>query len=50
MKYNVYMTIYNCYEIEAESEKEAEEIVRDLGVYATLKGANYEIEDVEEVA
>jgi len=47
-KYYVGMTIYNTFEIEADSEEEAEEKVRGLSVYATLDEADYNITYVEE--
>tara|TARA_B100000029_G_scaffold119568_1_gene112924 strand:- start:42 stop:203 length:162 start_codon:yes stop_codon:yes gene_type:complete len=47
MKYKAYMTIYNSFEIEADNEEQAEQIVRDLGVYETLDGADFNITEVE---
>ena len=48
-KYYVGLTIHNTFEIEADSEYEAEEKVRDLSVYATLDEAEYNITYVEEL-
>ena len=47
MEYRVYMTIYNSFDVEAESEEEASQKVRELGVFETLKGANYEIDEID---
>ena len=47
MKYKAYMNIYNSFEIEADNEAQAEQIVRALGVYETLDGADYNIYHVE---
>ena len=49
MKYLIGITIYNCFEIEADSEEEAEEKARELDVYQTLDDADYNITYVEEV-
>jgi len=52
MKYKVYMTIHNIYEVEAESEGDADEQVRALGVWETLDEAEYlvtEVKKLEEV-
>jgi len=48
-KYYVGLTIYNTFEVEADSEEKAEEKVRDLSVHATLDGADYNITYVEEL-
>jgi hypothetical protein len=48
-KYYVKLTIYNTFEVEADSEEQAEEKVRDLSVYATLEAADYNITHVEEM-
>jgi len=48
-KYYVGLTIYNTFEVEADSESEAEQIVRDLSVHATLDEADYNITYVEEL-
>ena len=47
MKYKAYMTIYNSFEVEADNEEEATQKVRDLGVYETLDGADFNITEVE---
>jgi hypothetical protein len=49
MKYLVGITIYNCFEIEADSEEEAEEQARELDVYQTLDDADYNITYVDEI-
>jgi len=49
MKYKVYMTIYNSFEVEAESSEEAEQEVRALGVFETLEDADFNITDTEEL-
>ena len=41
------MTIYNSFEVEADNEEEATQKVRDLGVYETLDGADFNITEVE---
>ena len=46
-KYYVGLTIYNTFEIEAHSEHEAEEKVRDLSLEDTLGDADYNITYVE---
>tara|TARA_R110000764_G_scaffold49075_1_gene108694 strand:- start:290 stop:481 length:192 start_codon:yes stop_codon:yes gene_type:complete len=48
-KYYVGLTIHNTFEVEAESEYEAEEKVRELSVYATLDEADYNITYVDEL-
>ena len=47
MKYKVGLAIYNCFEVEAGNEEEAEEKVRALGVYETLEDAQYDVTYVE---
>ena len=49
MKYNVGIKIYNSFEVEANSEEEAEEKVRELDVYKTLDDCDYNITYVDEV-
>jgi DNA-dependent RNA polymerase auxiliary subunit epsilon len=49
MKYQVGITIYNSFEIEANSEEEAEEQVRELDVYKTLDDADYNITYVDKI-
>jgi uncharacterized lipoprotein YehR (DUF1307 family) len=48
-KYYVGLTIYNTFEVEADNKEQAEEIVRDLSVYDTLDGADYNINYVDEI-
>lgn len=49
-KYYVGLTIHNTFEVEAESEEEAEEKVREsIGLESTLDGADYNITYVEEL-
>ena len=43
MKYKVGLVIYNCFDVEADNEEEAEEKVRSLGVYETLEDAQYDV-------
>ena len=47
MEYRVYMTIYNSFDVEAESEVEASQKVRELGVFETLADADFNITEVE---
>jgi len=49
-KYYVGLTLYNTFEVEADSESEAEQIVRDLSVHATLDEADYNITYVDEIS
>jgi hypothetical protein len=49
MKYQVGITIYNSFEIEADSEEEAEEKVRDFDTFKTLRDAEYDITYVDEI-
>ena len=49
-KYYVGLTIYNTFEVEADSEEQAEEKVRDLSVHATLDEADYNITYVDEIS
>jgi leucyl-tRNA synthetase len=49
MKYLVGMTIHNCFEVEANSEEEAEEQVREFDTFKTLRDADYNITYVDEV-
>lgn len=46
--YAVGIKIYNTFYIEAESEEEAEQKVRDLDVYQTLDDCDYNITYVDE--
>ena len=49
MFYQVGIKIYNSFEVEADSEEEAEEKVRELDVYATLNECDFNITYVEKV-
>ena len=49
MKYQVGVKIYNTFEVEADSEEEAEEKVRELDVYATLRECDFNICYVDEI-
>ena len=48
-KYYVGLTIHNTFEVEADSEFEAEQKVRDLSLEDTLDAAEYSITYVEEL-
>ena len=48
MKYQVGIKIYNCFTVEADSEQEAEEKVRDFSVHETLDDCDYNISYVLE--
>lgn len=48
-KYYVGLTIHNVFEVEAYSQFEAEEKVRDLSIEDTLDDADYNITYVEEL-
>lgn len=48
-KYQVGVKIYNSFEVEADSEEEAEEKVRELDVYKTLADSDYNITYVDEI-
>jgi hypothetical protein len=48
-KYYVGLTIHNVFEVEADSEFEAEEKVRNLSIEDTLDDADYNITYVEEI-
>jgi hypothetical protein len=48
-KYQVGVKIYNSFEVEAESEEDAEMKVRELDVYATLMDCDFNITHVDEV-
>ena len=47
MKYQVGITIYNSFEVEADSEEDAEYKVRELDVYKTLDDCDYNITYVD---
>ena len=47
--YYVGLTIHNVFEIEADSDFEAEEKVRDLSIEDILDDADYDIAYIEEI-
>jgi hypothetical protein len=47
--YQVGVKIFNSFEVEADSEEEAEEKVRELDVYKTLMDCDYNITYVDEI-
>ena len=49
MKYQVGVKIFNSFEVEADSEEEAEEKVRELDVYKTLMDCDFNITYVDEI-
>ena len=49
MKYQVGVKIYNSFEIEADSEEEAEQKVRELDVYETLDDCDFNITYVDQI-
>ena len=49
MKYQVGVKIYNSFEIEADSEEDAEMQVRELDVYKILDDCDFNITYVDEV-
>ena len=49
MKYMVGVKIYNCFEVDADSEEDAEMQVREMDVYKTLEDCDYNITYVDEV-
>ena len=49
MKYQVGVKIFNSFEVEAESEEEAEQKVRELDVYKTLMDCDFNICYVDEI-
>jgi phosphoglycerate dehydrogenase-like enzyme len=49
MKYKVEVTIYNSYEIEAESQEEAEQLARELDCHETLRDCDFNVNHCEEV-
>lgn len=48
-KYQVGITIYNSFEVEANSEEEAEEKVREFDTFKTLRDADYNITYVDPI-
>ena len=49
MKYQVGVKIYNSFEVEADSEEEAEEKVRELSIESTLRDSDFNITYVDEI-
>ena len=49
MKYQVGIKIYNSFEVEADSEEEAEQRVRELDVYETLDDCDFNITYVDQI-
>ena len=49
MKYQVGVKIFNSFEVEANSEEEAEEKVRELDVYKTLMDCDFNITYVDKI-
>ena len=49
MKYQVGVKIFNSFEVEADSEEEAEQKVRELDVYKTLMDCDFNITYVDKV-
>lgn len=48
-RYEVTMVITNFFLVDARDEKEAELKVRDLGVWDTLEGADFDVTKIEEI-
>ena len=48
MKYIVEVTIYNSYEIEAETQEEAEQLARELDCHETLKDCDFNVTHSEQ--
>ena len=49
MKYQVGVKIYNSFEVEADSEEEAEEKVRELSIESTLRDSDFNITYVDKI-
>ena len=49
MKYQVGITINNCFEVEAENGEKAEEIVREYDLHKTCEDMDFNITYVDEV-
>jgi hypothetical protein len=49
MKYQVGVKIFNSFEVEADSEEEAEQKVRELDVYKTLMDCDFNITYVDQI-
>ena len=48
-KYEVTMVITNNYLVDSDNEQDAELKVRDLGVWDTLAGADFDVTQIEEI-
>ena len=49
MRYKVYISVYNSFEVEADSEDDAVMQVRELDVHATLNDCDFNIAEVEKL-
>ena len=49
MRYQIGITIYNSFEVEADSQEEAENKVRDFDLYKTLDDADFNITYADEI-
>ena len=49
MKYQVGVKIYNSFEVEADSEEDAEMQVREMDLYDTFEDCDYNIVYVDEI-
>ena len=49
MKYKVEVTIYNSFEIEAETQGEAEQLARELDCFETLRDCDFNVTHSEKV-
>ena len=49
MKYMVGVKIYNCFEVDANSEEDAEMKVREMDLYDTFADCDYNITYVDEI-
>ena len=49
MKYMIGVTINNCFEVEADSEEDAETQVREMDLYDTFADCDYNITYVDKV-
>ncbi len=49
MKYLVGIKIYNCFEVEADSDEEAEMQVRGMDVYKTLDDCDFNIAYIDKL-
>ena len=49
MKYEVTMVITNTFLVDADNEQDAELQVRDLGVWDTLAGADFDVTQIAQI-